>query len=307
MLRPHFLDFSWQRPSAAQLAAADRDARTYNGQVLPPRVWFDECDRAGVGVCLIFETTSEYAQQGYDAGRYAAQFSMERAAGVGRPRIHTVFVVADGNSQSPAGNQRVAEFGQAVGDYYDGTYEFYGNRSCVEWACAGARASHGAARLVAGPRRDGGWLPVTWGFDPARDTASQDANTAPPIDGTDENTLYFGYEEDDVALTDEEHAWLRDLHGAVKALNFGDNRGDPGSMQDQAGRTAFVLGVADSDPIDVAHVLDSPLAQAIIAALRQPGAVDVDAVVSQVLDAYDHATNVNERATIEQAIRTALA
>lgn len=306
-MRPKFLDFSWQRPSAAALGAVDRDARTYVGVVLPPTSWFDDCDRAGVGYSLIFETTSDRAQQGYQAGVYDAQFSMQRAASVGRPGIFLSFVVSDGSAAFPAGGPGVADYGEAVARTYDGPFEFYGNRSCVDAATEGARRVPGA-QLVAGPYRDGGWLPVTWGADPARDTAGQEANTPPPIDGTDENTLYHGVTPPP-PMGDPMGFIRRASDSHTEWTNGWSFYWDPGGSFEAL--PAAQVDLLTDDIWDRVHVnADERAAQLTAAAAgndsAQGGAVDVEAVVAAVLADYDSLPNSNERAGLEASLRAHL-
>lgn len=193
-MRPHVLDFSFSRPSPEDLLATDRDALTYVGNVRPPAEWLARCRELGVNVCFIFETTGNRAQEGYQAGVYDAQFSDARTDQIGYPREASVcYVVSDGNRFDPfSGGDRIAEYGRGIATTSLRPFFFYGNRYAVDHAIAGAR-SVVPSRLLAGPNGDGGWLPVPWGADPTRDLIGQESNIAPPIPGTDENSVYHDY------------------------------------------------------------------------------------------------------------------
>jgi hypothetical protein len=193
-MRSQALDYSYARPSAEELLAADCDALFYVGVSRPDQVYCDSLSAVGLHWTMIFETLPDRSQQGYQAGVYDAQFSDARADQRNYSRDAAIaVVVSDGNRYSPSTG------GDAIADYAEGWARtclrpifFYGNRYAVDHAIAGARRAP-TPHLLAGPRGDGGWVPSSWGADPERDPIVQEANLVSPLVGTDLNSVHGDY------------------------------------------------------------------------------------------------------------------
>lgn len=183
-----FWDFAWSYPAPVDFVRYGVDAASYTGAARAERSYYDALRANGTDVLMIQETTNERAQEGYQAGVYDVQFARRRSREVGHlDSAPIAYAVSDGSRDNPTWNgDAIADYGQAVGDNEVGPYKFYGNRYAVDAACAGARRSRGAALCL---NLIGGWVPRTWNFDPARDTAAQEVGGT-PIAGIDVNTTY---------------------------------------------------------------------------------------------------------------------
>jgi hypothetical protein len=170
------------------VARFDVDVASYTGNARQSRNYYDALRARGIQVLGIQETTNERAQEGYQAGVYDVEFARRRWREVGFTDADPIaYAVSDGSRFDPTWNgDKIADYGQAVGDHEPGPYKFYGNRYAVDAACAGAARSFHPERCL---NLHGGWLPRTWGFDPTRDTAAQEVG-ATPVGGIDVNTTY---------------------------------------------------------------------------------------------------------------------
>lgn len=195
------VDFSYARPTGAELELRGLDALFYTGNARPSAEYINDLRSRGVAVTFIQETTSTRAQAGFGAGVADAQFADARASEVGYPTTAAIaYVVSDGSASDPNyGAENITAYAQGVASVSQRPFFFYGNRYCVDAAMAG-----GGARCL------GAWVPSTWGSDPNRDLLIQEANIASPVGDTDLNSVYKPYgawgqdstttkEDDDVA------------------------------------------------------------------------------------------------------------
>lgn len=176
-------------PAPADMAGAG--ALGYLGASRPDTSFLAACTAAGVPFRFIYESDPNRSQGAYWVGVSDAQWSDRRANEVAYPADWPiVLVVSDGNARDPDTGA------DAIAGYAEGWARTarrplgtpYGNRYAVDAALAGFRRS--GRPYCGGPNGDGGWLPTTWGADPARDVMGQEANLASPLPGTDLNTVY---------------------------------------------------------------------------------------------------------------------
>lgn len=211
------LDFSFSPPVPALVAAQGFDLLGYTGSARVGQDYYDECRARGIAFTFIQETTSERAQEGWNAGLVDAQYADRRASERGHPySAPIVYVVSDGSRDNPSWNgELIADYGAAIATQSARPFMFYGNRYAVDHACAGARRVgvnvYGyAVDLRGGPGDDGGWLPATWNFDGARDPLRQNIGYYTAAGGTcDLNTTHHDYLTPSdggflMALTDDE-------------------------------------------------------------------------------------------------------
>lgn len=231
----NFWDFAWEEPPPGAFLQYDVDGASYTGAARHSAAYYAALRAQGTEVLGIMETTSTRSQEGYNAGAYDVDFARRRWREVGFPDgAPMVYAVSDGSRYDPNyGWDNIAWYGEAVGDHEVGPYKFYGNRYCVDAACAGAaRSLHPELCL----NLNGGWLPRTWDFDPNRDTAAQEIGGT-PIGGIDVNTTYrpiFGPAPPPTPPVSDDD----DQESAVKKVDFNGN-GSVGHIWSQGGRVLF--------------------------------------------------------------------
>ncbi len=195
---PFAVDFDYARPSPEELIAAGyRDVIVYLGNpnmaadACPSRQYLDALTAAGVRYTFIYETDPHAPLQGYGLGVEHAQFSDQRAVERGYPPDGPFFVCAsDGSSGDPSsGSDAIAAYARGFADTTGRKLAAYGNRYAINAFNVGVRSLDPDRLVVAGLGRDGGWIPTTWGADPARDLIGQDPNVK-PIGNTDHNYIY---------------------------------------------------------------------------------------------------------------------
>lgn len=186
-MRP-FWDFAWEEPAVADFVNFGVDGASYTGAARHSAAYYASLLAAGVDVLGIMETTSTASQGGYNVGMQFVQFARARWREVGFPDTAPMaYALSDGSNSDPNyGGDQIAACGEGVGDYEVGPYLFYGNRYAVDHGCAGAAASMHPELCL---NLNGGWIPRTWNFDDARDTAAQEVGGT-PVPGIDVNTLY---------------------------------------------------------------------------------------------------------------------
>ncbi len=215
---PYVVDFQYARPSVGELLATGyRDVIVYlgnphlSGDACPSRQYLDTLTAMGIRYTFIYETDPHAALQGYGLGVEHAQFADQRAAERGYPPEGPFFVCAsDGSSGDPSsGGDAIAAYARGFADTTGRKLAAYGNRYAINAFNLGVRAVNPDRLVVTGLGRDGGWIPTTWGADPARDLIGQDPNVK-LIDGTDHNHIYADWwptaapeaeEEEDMAYT----------------------------------------------------------------------------------------------------------
>ena len=110
------VDYSYARPSGAELASRDLDALVYTGNARPDQPHFDDLRNHGVAITFIQETTSTRSQEGYQAGVYDAQFADRRATERGYPLDAAIaYVVSDGSAYDPNyGGENIAAYARGI-------------------------------------------------------------------------------------------------------------------------------------------------------------------------------------------------
>ena len=187
------VDFQYLRPTPATLINAGyRDVLCYLGNprlsndACPDASYLDVMRAAGIRLTFIYETDPNRSQQGYDVGVQDAQFSDQRARERGYPDDGPFYVCAsDGSANDPnSGADAIAGYARGWAATTRRKLGAYGNRYAVDAFVSGLPVDR---RMV--PGRDGGWVPTTWGVDPARDLLGQDPNVK-MIGDTDHNYIY---------------------------------------------------------------------------------------------------------------------
>lgn len=280
-------------PIPEELLAAVVDPWPYTGSGRPASSWYDRCRQLGRWPRMMIQEMYSNRSQEPGAGVHDVAFAEYRANEEDTdPRypIETLLVVvSDGNSADSW------DCGPYARDWNGGarrTYLPYGSVGCCASFLDGVR---GQPLSI-----DGEMIPATWGS--ARTIVQTVGGQAPLSTPHDLDLVLAPYwKEDDVLQPDEREALLR-IDGALKQLNFGENGGADGSMQQQTGLMATVLGVPNGagnlTPLitQIAHLLSGGA-----------GAVDVEACVAAAKNAWETSTNATEWANIEAAIRGSLA
>jgi hypothetical protein len=220
----------------------------YCGNGLPSQGWFDAMAARNVPLLAIQESWVTRAQEGYPAALEDTAFTkMRLGLRVISNLAGIAYAVSDGSRFDPNDNgAKIADYGQGVAVEESLPFTFYGNRYAVDSALGGALRVSGLHIIS----EHGGWLPETWDFDAMRDVMMQIVNTPSSLPGTDQNAVYVDFfTRGDDMLDPAVQAQLDRIEGALKAVNFGDNGGQPGSAQEQVGQLWAALVGADGDAL----------------------------------------------------------
>lgn len=283
------------QPSLDEVVAADLDPLGYSGNGLWSPDWYADARARGYAPhALIFEANPTYSQGGAGAGAQGVAFQEARGDKVAHDGSNAI-AVSDGNF---ADAWDCGPFAQAWAAGARRPFFPYGSVAC----CRSFRdAVRGHPLLI-----DGDWIPETWGqASLIVQTVGQQAPISTPHDFDIVLAPYWITGDDDMA------DYAEQLNRIEQALVGPNLPALQGSLQGQAGRTAVALGIpGNGEEIDPATLTASPLGQAITQIVHgdaAAAAVDIDAVVESVHTAWETATNANEWAAIESAIRSALA